>query len=47
MRIKKINEFDLGRGNPKNQRNFIPVLVIGLHIRKKTCFFNKQLEQFP
>ena len=24
----KINEFDLGRGNPKNQRNFIPVLVL-------------------
>ena len=42
--MKKINEFNLGRGNPKNQRNFIPVLI-GLLLEKK--FFNKQLEQFP
>ena len=44
--MKKIYEFNLGRGNPKNQRNFIPVLI-GLLLGKKNMFFNKQLEQFP
>ena len=43
--MKKINEFNLGRGNPKNQRNFIPVLI-GL-LLEKNMFLNKQLEQFP
>ena len=47
--MKKINEFDLGRGNPKNQRNFIPVSNTNrpTNIRKNHVFFNKQLEQFP
>ena len=30
----------MGRGNPKNQRNFIPVLIIGLLLEKKHVFFS-------
>ena len=41
MWMKKINEFDLGRGNPQSQRNFIPVLgllLLVIVLEKKHVF---------
>ena len=40
----KINEFDLGRVNPQNSCKIKGTSFLYYHY--KTCFLNKQLEQF-